>query len=155
MIVDTVLQIFIMWRTKMIFESLNVRLIYPFIIFPLSNYLRDPFPSLPLAEWISRSTTESLLCSLSGLILLLLLVQTSSMGSDLTSSFDRAGGDGVRLSLSVDEPKLPPPFPFGVGLIPSFKLLLLLFGLLLLVLKILLLLLPRSESNFESIIKEI
>lgn len=73
------------------------------------------------------------------------------MGSDFTSSLERAGGEGVKLSLSVDEPKLPPPFPFGVGFTLSFKLLLLLLGLLLFVLSVLLL--PRSESNFESWIK--
>lgn len=37
------------------------------------------------------------------------------MGSDLTSSFKRFGGDGVRLSLSVnDEDK---PFPFDALLL--------------------------------------
>lgn len=60
------------------------------------------------------------------------------MGSVFTSS-DRAGGEGVKLSLSVDDPKLPPPFPFVVKLIVSFKLLLLLFTTLLFVLSVLLL----------------
>jgi hypothetical protein len=92
-----------------------------------------------------KSMTESLLCSLSGLMLLL----TSSIGSAFTSSDDLAGGDGVKLSLSVDDPKLPPPFPFVVKLIVSFKLLLLLmllFVTLLLVLKVLLLL-PNKYKN--------
>jgi hypothetical protein len=80
--------------------------------------------------------TESLLCSSSGLMLLL----TNSIGSVFTSSVDRADGEGVKLSLSVVEPKLPPPLPFVVKLIVSFKLLLLLFGLLLFVLSVLLLL---------------
>lgn len=68
-----------------------------------------------------------------------MLLLTSSMGSVFTSSEDRAGGEGVKLSLSVDDPKLPPPFPFVVKLIVSFKLLLLLFGTLLFVLSVLLL----------------
>jgi hypothetical protein len=68
-----------------------------------------------------------------------MLLLTSSIGSVLTSSVDRAGGDGVKLSLSVDEPKLPPPLPFVVKLIVSFKLLLLLLGTLLFVLRVLLL----------------
>jgi hypothetical protein len=42
--------------------------------------------------------------------------------------------------LSVDEPKLPPPLPFAVKLIVSFKLLLLLLRTLLFVLSVLLLL---------------
>lgn len=97
-------------------------------------YLSGPFISFTLFECISM--TESLLWSLSGLMLLL----TSSIGSVLTSSLDRAGGDGVKLSLSVDEPRLPPPLPFVVKLIVSFKLLLLLLGTLLFVLSVLLLL---------------
>jgi hypothetical protein len=40
----------------------------------------------------------------------MLLPHTNSIGSHFTSSLERAGGEGVRLSLSVDEPKLPPPF---------------------------------------------
>lgn len=68
-----------------------------------------------------------------------MLLLTISMGSVLTSSEDRAGGEGVKLSLSVDEPKLPPPLPFVVKLIVSFKLLLLLLGTLLFVLSVLLL----------------
>lgn len=68
-----------------------------------------------------------------------MLLLTSSIGSVLTSSLDRAGGDGVKLSLSVDDPKLPPQLPFVVKLIVSFKLLLLLFRTLLFVLSVLLL----------------
>lgn len=68
-----------------------------------------------------------------------MLLLTSSIGSVLTSSVDRAGGEGVKLSLSVVEPKLPPPLPLVVKLIVSFKLLLLLFGTLLFVLSVLLL----------------
>lgn len=68
-----------------------------------------------------------------------MLLLTSSIGSVFTSSVDRAGGEGVKLSLSVDEPKLPPPLPFVVKLIVSFKLLLLLFRTLLFVLSVLLL----------------
>ena len=96
--------------------------------------------SFPLLECMSM--TESLLCSLSGLMLLL----TSSIGSVLTSSEDRAGGDGVKLSLSVDDPKLPPQLPLVVKLIVSFKLLLL-FKTLLFVLSVLLLL-PANLSSF-------
>lgn len=76
-----------------------------------------------------------------------MLLLTSSIGSVLTSSVDRAEGDGVRLSLSVVEPKLPPPFPFVVKLIVSFRLLLLLFGLLLFVLNVLLLLPAKTKLN--------
>jgi hypothetical protein len=106
----------------------------------IQAYLSGPFISF-ITLFACKSTTESLLCSLSGLMLLL----TSSIGSALTSSDDLAGGDGVKLSLSVDDPKLPPPFPFVVKLIVSFKLLLLLmlmllFVTLLLVLNVLLLL---------------
>ena len=110
---------------------------------PIKNiYLSGPFDSFPLLECRSASTTESLLCSSSWLMLLL----TNSIGSVLTSSVDRAEGDGVKLSLSVVDPKLPPPLPFVVKLIVSFKLLLLLFGLLLFVLNVLLLL-PGIREN--------
>lgn len=106
-----------------------------------STYLIWPFISF-ITLFGCKSTTESLLCSLSGLMLLL----TSSIGSALTSSDERAGGEGVKLSLSVDDPKLPPPLPFVVKLIVSFRLLLLLWlmmllcGTLLFVLNVLLLL---------------
>lgn len=73
---------------------------------PQNIYLSDPLPSLPkyLMSW---SPTESLLWSSDGKLWLL---QTSSMGSDLTLSFMRFGGDGVRLSLSVDDEDNPLPF---------------------------------------------
>lgn len=54
----------------------------------------------------SLSPIESLLCSSDGKFWL----HTSSMGSDLTLSFIRFGGDGVRLSLSVDDKDKPLPF---------------------------------------------
>lgn len=69
------------------------------------------------------------------------------MGSVLTSSVDRAGGEGVKLSLSVDDPKLPPPLPFVVKLTVSFKLLLLLLGTLLFVLSVLLLFPVREHHT--------
>lgn len=40
------------------------------------------------------------------------------MGSDLTLSFIRLGGDGVRLSLSVDDDESP--LPFGALLLKLF-----------------------------------
>lgn len=146
--------VFVRW-TKMIFQPLSAQLSAstttnvigrvirdsyaakrePLLIArPIAKtYLSWPFMSFPLLGCIS--VTESLLWSLSGLMLLL----TSSIGSVFTSS-DRAGGEGVKLSLSVDDPKLPPPLPFVVKLIVSFKLLLLLLGTLLFVLSVLLLL---------------
>lgn len=78
-----------------------------------------------------------------------MLLLTSSIGSVFTSSDERAGGDGVKLSLSVDEPKLPPPLPFVVKLIESFKLLLLLLGTLLFVLSVLLLFPAKRETVRE------
>lgn len=70
-------------------------------------YLSEPFPS-PMPEYLrSFSPEESLLCSSIGR---LLLPQTNSIGSDLTSSFRRFGGDGVMLSLSVREEESPFPF---------------------------------------------
>lgn len=71
------------------------------------------------------------------------------MGSVFTSSDDRAGGDGVKLSLSVDDPKLPPQLPFDVKLIVSFKLLLLLFRTLLFVLSVLLLFPENFTKNLN------
>lgn len=109
-----------------------------------SSYLSGPFMSCPLFECMS--TTESLLWSLSGLMLLL----TSSIGSVLTSSVFRAGGEGVKLSLSVDDPKLPPQLPFVVKLIVSFKLLLLLLRTLLFVLSVLLLLPLNGKTETEN-----
>lgn len=70
------------------------------------NYLSDPLPSFPPMYLISLSPIESLLCSSDGKLWLL---QTSSMGSDLTLSFRRFGGDGVRLSLSVNDDDNPLP----------------------------------------------
>jgi hypothetical protein len=68
------------------------------------------------------------------------------MGSHLTSSLERAGGDGVRLSLSVDEPKLPPPF-----VVVAFVLLLsLLFEfIVLLLLLMILLLIPGRATEYN------
>lgn len=150
--------VFMRW-TKMIFQPLSAQLsaslsttilirrvirdsfTEPLLIAPpiAKTYLSWPFMSFPLLGCIS--VTESLLWSLSGLMLLL----TSSIGSVFTSS-DRAGGEGVKLSLSVDDPKLPPPLPLVVKLIVSFKLLLLLLGTLLFVLSVLLLL-PFLEEE--------
>lgn len=73
----------------------------------LNIYLSDPLPSFPPKYLMSWSPTESLLCSSDGKLWLL---QTSSIGSDLTLSFKRFGGDGVRLSLSVDDEDRPLPF---------------------------------------------
>lgn len=70
-------------------------------------YLSEPFPSLPCKYLLSLSPTESLLCSSDGK---LWLPQTNSIGSDFTSSFKRFGGDGVKLSLSVDDDDKPFPF---------------------------------------------
>lgn len=80
-----------------------------------SIYLSDPLPSLPPKYLMSLSPTESLLCSSDGK---LWFPQTSSMGSDLTLSFIRLGGDGVRLSLSVDDDDSP--LPFGALLLKLF-----------------------------------
>lgn len=96
-----------------------------------ATYLRDPLPPSPLLERLaSCSPVESLLCS--SLALALLLEQTMSMGSDLTSSAPaRASGEGVRLpSLSLMEIPLPllaplplplplPEFPLPVGPLPN------------------------------------
>lgn len=70
-------------------------------------YLSEPFPSFPPKYLLSLSPTESLLCSSDGK---LWLPHTNSIGSDLTSSFKRFGGDGVKLSLSVDDEDNPLPF---------------------------------------------
>lgn len=84
------------------------------------SYLRDPLPSFKPMYLPSGSPEESLLWSSEAR--LLLLPQTISIGSDLTSlSFSRCGGDGVRLSLSVNDVEIPLPFD------PLLLLLLLLF----------------------------
>lgn len=85
------------------------------------TYLRDPLPPSPLLERLaSCSPVESLLCSsLAFALALLLLEQTSSIGSDLTSSTPRARGEGVRLpSFSLIEMPLPllPLLPFALPL---------------------------------------
>lgn len=73
----------------------------------MCQYLSDPLPSPPPKYLPSLSPTESLLWSSDGR---LWLPQTSSIGSALTSSFKRFGGEGVRLSLSVDADDKPLPF---------------------------------------------
>lgn len=86
-------------------------------------YLRDPFPS-PILNFPCSSPDESLLWSSIGR--LLLLPQTNSIGSDFTSSCILrfvVGGDGVRLSLSVNDEDRPLPFVAPL----LFMLLLLLF----------------------------
>lgn len=73
----------------------------------------EPLPQSALLErCTSFSPVESLLCSLS-----LLLGQTNSIGSDLTSSAERVNGEGVRLhNFSLEETPLvfvfePLPLP--------------------------------------------
>lgn len=84
------------------------------------SYLRDPLPSFKPIYLPSGSPDESLLWS--SQTRLLLLPHTMSIGSDFTSlSFSRCGGDGVRLSLSVNDVEMPLPFE------PLLLLLLLLF----------------------------
>lgn len=77
----------------------------------MNIYLSDPLPSLPPKYLPSWSPIESLLCSSDGKCWL----HTRSIGSDLTLSFMRFGGDGVRLSLSVDD--ADKPFPFDAFLL--------------------------------------
>lgn len=79
----------------------------------VSIYLSEPFPSFPPKYLLSLSPTESLLCSSDGK---LWFPHTNSIGSDLTSSFKRFGGDGVKLSLSVDDDDNPLPFALLVKL---------------------------------------
>lgn len=82
-----------------------------FIMKLMNIYLSDPLPSMPPKYLPSWSPIESLLCSSDGKFWL----HTRSMGSDLTLSFMRFGGDGVRLSLSVDD--ADKPFPFDAFLL--------------------------------------
>lgn len=84
------------------------------------SYLRDPLPSFKPIYLPSGSPDESLLWSSQAR--LLLLPHTISIGSDFTSlSLSRCGGDGVRLSLSLNDVEMPLPFD------PLLLLLLLLF----------------------------
>lgn len=74
------------------------------------TYLKEPLPqSTLLTRSCSFSPLESLLCSS------LLLLHTSSIGSDLTSSALRVSGDGVRLPSFSPEGT---PFPFALEFEP-------------------------------------
>lgn len=83
--------------------------------------LSEPLPPSPLLDrFASCSPVESLLCS--STTVGLLFEQTSSMGSDLTSSAVRVSGDDVKLPLTLSLLAMPLPLPVSLLVFPLLPL---------------------------------